>query len=256
MSEYDPADDMRKSYDVAIAAMREKLLSFRREQIGDATLWLGDCREILPLLPKVDAVVTDPPYGMEFQSNYRLVKHDAIANDDTADLLRWACSLDATHSTYCFGRWDNITDIPPPKSILTWVKNNWSMGDLQHEHARQTEIVLFYPGPRHDWPAGRPTDVLEAIRTGNNYHPTEKPVDLMERVVSFTRGLVLDPFMGSGATGVACAKLGRRFIGIEIEEKYFSIACKRIDEAYRQPRLFKDEVPKPEQLPLIAKVSP
>lgn len=223
----------------------------REEVIGDSRLYLGDCREILPLLPKVDAVVTDPPYGMAFRSNYRLVKHEAIANDDTADLLTWACRLQPTHSSYVFGRWDNIADVPPPKSILTWVKNNWSMGDLDHEHARQTEIAFFYPGPRHDWPAGRPTDVLEAIRTGNTYHPTEKPVDLMERVVGFTRGLVLDPFMGSGTTGVACAKLGRKFIGIEIEPKYFDIACKRIDEAYRQPRLFQDAPPKPKQEALL-----
>ena len=251
MTDYDPAENARKSYDVAIDAMREKLASFRCERIHDATLFLGDCREILPLLPRVDACITDPPYGMEFRSNHRKVKHDAIANDNTVDLLRWACDLDASHSTYCFGRWDNITDIPPPKSILTWVKNNWSMGDLQHEHARQTEIVFFYPGPKHDWPNGRPTDVLEAVRTGNNYHPTEKPVDLMERVVGFTRGVVLDPFMGSGTTGVACAKLGRKFIGIELEPKYFDIACKRIDDAYRQPRLFKDEPPKPKQEALL-----
>lgn len=213
----------------------------RHEILGDGVeVYLGDCRDIVPTLGEFGAVVSDPPYGMEFRSNHRTVKHAAIANDGNADLLVWACQLKPTHSTYCFGRWDNMADVPPPKSILTWVKNNWSMGDLQHEHARQTEIVFFYPGKDHDFPRGRPTDVLEAIRTGNGYHPTEKPVDLMERLIGFTRGAVLDPFMGSGTTGVAAVKAGRNFTGIEIEPKYFDIACKRIADELKRPSLFRD----------------
>ena len=219
----------------------------RVEHIGDATLYLGDCREILPMLGKVDAVVTDPPYGMEFRSNYRIVKHDVIANDHAEWPLELAVSIDASHSKYVFCRWDDIRRIDKPKSLVTWVKNNWSMGDLEHEHARQTEVALFYPGPSHFFPHGRPTDVIEAPRTGNEFHPTEKPSQLMWAVVRWTHGTVLDPFMGSGTTGVACAKLGRKFIGIEIEPKYFDIACRRIEQAYKQPDMFIPKPPPPKQ---------
>lgn len=213
----------------------------RKETIAEGVeLYLGDALEIVPIIGGFDAVVSDPPYGMEFRSNHRAVKHEAIANDGNDELLIWACGLAPTHSTYCFGRWDNVSNLPQPKSVLTWVKNNWSMGDLNHEHARQTEIVFFYPGPDHDFPKGRPTDVLEAIRTGNGHHPTEKPVDLMERIVGFTRGRVLDPFMGSGTTGVACVKAGRPFVGIEINQKYFDIACRRIADELKRPSLFRE----------------
>ena len=220
----------------------------RVEHIGDATLYLGDCREIMPTLGKVDAVVTDPPYGMEFRSNHRMDKHLAIANDDAEWPLELATQIDAIHSKYVFCRWDDLRRIEKPKSLITWVKNNWSMGDLEHEHARQTEVAAFYPGGGHFWPTGRPTDVIEAPRTGNEHHPTEKPSQLMWAVVRWTSGTVLDPFMGSGTTGVACAKLGRKFIGIEIEPKYFDIACRRIEAAYKQPDMFiqRPEPPKQE----------
>ena len=210
----------------------------RKEIIGDCTLYLGDCMDVLPTLGKVDAVVTDPPYGMSFQSNHRSEKHKRIANDDGIDLLLMVIGLDFKHSSYVFCRWDNVKDVPKPKSLITWVKNNWSMGDLNHEHARQTEVALFYAGENHFFPSGRPSDVISVPRTGNNFHPTEKPVELMSRFVEWTAGVVLDPFMGSGTTGVACAKLGRKFIGIELEPAYFDIACKRIEEAYRQPDMF------------------
>lgn len=223
----------------------------RIELIGDATLYLGDFRDILPTLGPADAVVTDPPYGMEFRSNHRAAKHDFIANDGTQDCLLMACLLLAQHSKYIFCRWDNLFEVPKPKSLVTWVKNNWSMGDLEHEHARQTEVALFYAGEGHYFPSGRPQDVVIAPRTGNDNHPTEKPVSLMEKVVGWTAGTVLDPFMGSGTTGVACAKLGRKFIGIELEPKYFDIACRRIEEAYRQPRLFQEPKPKPVQEALL-----
>ena len=213
----------------------------RVEQIGDCTLYLGDCLEILPTLGKVDAVVTDPPYGMNFQSNHREEKHIKITNDGDEKLLLWACEISAEHSKYIFCRWDNLQTIPKPKSLITWVKNNWSMGDLEHEHARQTEVAAFYAGNEHFFPKGRPQDVIHASRTGNENHPTEKPVGLMQSFVEWTSGTVLDPFMGSGTTGVACVNLGRKFIGIEIEPKYFDIACKRIDAASRQEKLFKPE---------------
>lgn len=180
----------------------------RKEVIGDCVLYLGDCMDILPSLDRVGAVVSDPPYGMAFRSNFRTVKHASIANDGSVSHLVSTCTIDAEHSKYIFCRWDNLLDVPKPKSLVTWVKNNWSMGDLEHEHGRQTEVALFYPGPSHDFPRGRPTDVISAPRTGNAFHPTEKPVQLMMAIIEWTRGVVLDPYMGSGTTGVACARGG------------------------------------------------
>jgi len=212
-----------------------------KHTIGNATLYLGDCAEILPTLKNFDAVITDPPYGMAFQSNFRLVKHLKIANDETHELanevINWAIE-NSNHSVYAFGRWDNLYNYPKPKSLITWVKNNWSMGDLNHEHARQTEVAFFYSCKNHKFPKQRPTDVINFARTNNEYHPTEKPVGLMQIFVDWTEGIVLDPFMGSGSTGVACAKMGRTFIGIEKEQKYFDIACKRIEQAYAQGDMF------------------
>jgi DNA modification methylase len=219
----------------------------RVEQIGDATLYLGDCRDILPTLGMVDAVVTDPPFGMAFQSNHRAVQYEIIANDKTDELLRWACEIPVSHSKYVFCRWDNLQTLPKPKSVVTWVKNNWSMGDLDHEHARQTEVACFYPGPNHRFPTGRPTDVIECPRTGNVYHPTEKPIALMRVMVGWTEGFVFDPFMGSGTTGVACAQRNRSFVGCEINQTHFDTACRRIEEAYKQPQLFNELVQKPIQ---------
>lgn len=209
----------------------------RIETIGNATLYLGDAREIVPSLA-FDSIVSDPPYGMSFQSNHRAEQHRAIANDQDEALLKWACDLQPVQSSYLFCRWDNLTTVPKPKSLVTWIKNNWSMGDLDHEHARQTEVALFYPGPNHDFPKGRPSDVIKAPRTGNDHHPTEKPVQLMMAMLEWTRGTVLDPFMGSGSTGVAAARLGRPFIGVEIDPEYFETACRRIEDANRQSDLF------------------
>lgn len=228
----------------------------RREVIGDATLYLGDCLEVMPGLGKVDAVVTDPPYGMAFQSNHRSERHKKIFGDETFDhVVAVARELEAHHSKYIFCRWDNLYQIPQPRSLVTWVKNNWSMGNLEHEHARQTEVIAFYPGPKHHFPKGRPQDVVHVARTDNANHPTEKPVALMREIVGWTAGTVFDPFMGSGITGVACVKLGRRFIGIELDEGYFDIACQRIRDAYAQPDFFVEQAkPKPakqEELGLI-----
>lgn len=212
----------------------------RVETIGNAKLYCADCRDVLPMLEGVDAVVTDPPFGMVYQSAWRTDRHDEIAGDGDASLLRLACEIPVTHARYVFCRWDNLREVPQPKSAITWVKNNWTSGDLEHAHGRQTEMILFYPGESHFFPNYRPPDVVKCAKESSDQHPTEKPVQLMHLVVGWTDGIVLDPFMGSGTTGVACARLGRRFIGIEIEPKYFEIALRRIEQAQRQKDLFVD----------------
>jgi len=223
----------------------------RKEVLSEGIeLWLGDCRDVFNEPDRIEALVTDPPYGMSFQSNHRTVKHSPIASDTNADLLLWTCNLAPTHSAYVFCRWDNLREVPKPRSLITWVKNNWSMGDLNHEHARQTEVALFYPGPKHYFPNGRPSDVINSPRTKNEHHPTEKPVQLMRAIIEWTDGVVCDPFMGSGSTGVAAVQLGRKFIGVEVDEKHFSTACKRIADELSRPQFFKQRAPvlKQEQL--------
>lgn len=209
----------------------------REERIGGQRLILGDCRECLELV-EYDSITSDPPYGMNFQSNHRNIQHDKIANDDGVELLKWCVALPASHSKYIWMRWDNIYDIPKPKSLITWVKNNWSMGDLNHEHGRQTEVCAFWPGENHVWGNGRPSDVVNCARTGNEHHPTEKPIALMQTVIGWTKGVVFDPFMGSGSTLVAAEKMGRMGVGIELNPEYFDIACRRVEEATRQPDMF------------------
>lgn len=195
------------------------------------TIYHGDCREILPLLPKVDLVLTDPPYGMSFVSNHRAIKHSAIANDDALPVdMIWLAISKAERAAYVFCRWDNLSQMPKPKSVLAWVKNNWSMGDLAHEHGRQWEACCFYPKDGHEF-VKRIPDVIIADRTGNTLHPTEKPQDLLDRLIlANVCESILDPFMGSGTTLRAAKDLGRKCIGIEIEEKYCEIAVKRLGQ--------------------------
>jgi site-specific DNA-methyltransferase (adenine-specific) len=121
-----------------------------------------------------------------------------------------------------------LAQMPAPRSVLAWVKNNWSRGDLEHEHGRQWEAICFYPQAGHEF-IKRIPDVLRADRTGNELHPTQKPVPLVKKLIEANVGdLILDPFMGSGTTLRAAKDLGRRAIGIEIEEKYCEIAVKRL----------------------------
>lgn len=222
----------------------------REERIGDCRLILGDSRDVVAGLD-FDAIASDPPFGMSFRSNYRAKKHRAIVNDDSDDLLRRACSLPVAHSAYIFARWDNLRNLPHPTSLITWVKNNWSMGDLAHEHARQTEVCLFFRGPAHFFPKGRPQDVIRCPRSGNENHPTEKPVGLMQAIVEWTAGTVLDPFMGSGTTLVAAANLGRPAIGIELDPGHYETALRRVEAASRSPRMFIERPAAPVQEPLL-----
>jgi site-specific DNA-methyltransferase (adenine-specific) len=195
------------------------------------TIYHADCAQVLPFLEPVDLLLTDPPYGMEFQSNYRTKKHDKIIGDDALPLGRIHSAIDkATVASYIFCRWDNIPQMPKPKSVLAWVKNNWSMGDLEHEHGRMWEACLFYPGVSHAFTRRIP-DVIMCERTGNELHPTQKPTGVMSQIIdayASTATTILDPFMGSGTTLVAAKNLGKRAIGIERELKYCEIAVRRL----------------------------
>jgi len=204
-------------------------------------LYCGDCLEFMQTMEdkSVDLVLTDPPYGINFVSNYRTTKYEKIVGDENYPIKAINdCLRIAKNAVYTFCRWDNIYDLPKPKSILAWVKNNWSMGDLQHEHGRMWEACLFYCLEEHKF-IRRIPDVIKAIRTGNKYHPTEKPISLMKTIIESNVGEeILDPFLGSGTTAVACEKLGRKWIGIEISEKYCEIAAKRISAEAKQGKLF------------------
>ena len=212
----------------------------RIERIGSAELHLADCREVLPTLSGVDAVVTDPPYGIGYVHGVgggRLARSTSFANiaivgDDTLfDPTQWlgyrqVILWGANHFASC---------LPDASRWLTWDKRE---GICSNDQADCEHAWTNLGGParmmRHLW-----NGMLKASERGDiRVHPTQKPVVLMAWCVDMTSGTVLDPFMGSGTTGVACARLGRRFIGIEIEPRYFDIACRRIEEAQRQPDLF------------------
>jgi DNA modification methylase len=209
----------------------------RVEQIGDATLYLGDCLEILPTLPKVDAVITDPPYGIGI--NYGQYDDSVSTLAEMAPrLVAMACEL-APVVSITPGNLNQYL-YPKPTWTLCWF-NRAGAGSGPWGFSCWQPILCYGPDPYLASGKGRRPDFIEWSESADdNGHPCPKPAKFMQRWierVSLGKS-VLDPFMGSGTTGVACANLGRKFIGIEIEPKYFEIACERIDNAYRQARMF------------------
>jgi site-specific DNA-methyltransferase (adenine-specific) len=211
--------------------------------IGDATLYCGDCREILPTLGRVDACVTDPPYGIAAawkggfgrgwgkarQESELRNSWDQAAPDAEFLLSLVSCAKEAV-------LWGgNYFDLPPSRGWLVWNKpeRGFSLAEAELAWTNIDTVIR----------------VLDAVRSDSGReHPTQKPLAVMQWSISRLKGqTILDPFMGSGTTGVACAKLGRRFVGIEIEPKYFDIAVKRITAAYAEPRLPGLDQPKPTQ---------
>ena len=229
---------------------------WREETIGDARLILGDCLEILPTLGKVDAVVTDPPYGIG-------VKYGPHYNDKRADYWDWlrervSLMVDCGGVVVFTHRVAALSEITDADWVAVWNKPgsfgarvgnscvlpHWEPVFLYGIHKTGTQsnyasdVITFNPEPAK---AGINGIGREKWDDEFYSHPCPKPVGLYSHfLATFAQNaeIICDPFMGSGTTGVACAKLGRRFIGVEIEEKYFSIACRRIEEAYRQADLF------------------
>jgi site-specific DNA-methyltransferase (adenine-specific) len=222
-------------------------------------LILGDCLEVMKTLPdkSVDAVITDPPYGIAFQSAWRIDKNEwrpKIANDTKpfTGWLRDAFRITAEAGCLiCFCRWDVQEDFRKAivlsgwsvKSQIVWDRMCHGMGDLSSAFAPQHDVMWFGIKGEFAFPGARPVSVFRDMRVAPDklVHPNEKPVSLMRALSSSVArrgGVVFDPFMGSGTTGVACVQAGRDFIGIEIDQGYFSIAERRIKEAGAQGMLF------------------
>ncbi len=226
----------------------------RRVEIGPHVLFEGDCLEILPTLGPVDAVVTDPPYGIAYAKgaggrgkHSRRNHSQPLKGDDKpfnpSPFLRWPCILwGANHyaARLPHGRWlawNKLGDLEPWDSFSD-VEFAW-----QNERAADRIFSLLWKGICQ----------AEKANGGERGHPTQKPIALMQWCLGFLpkAQTILDPFMGSGTTGVACVREGRRFVGCELDPGYFEIACERIEREMRQPRLDLPAPPKLEQEALL-----
>lgn len=210
----------------------------RVEQIGQCTLYLGDNTAILPHLEPVDLLLTDPPYGIgadeaaaKNKGKWGWVDYGESQWDrqrppkEAFDLM-----LSKSKEQVIWGG-NYFTDyVPPRMRWLMWDKGqrDFSLADFEMAWTSQDKAARAFDYPR-----------ALALKDGKQ-HPTQKPIELMKWCLDFfpKAETVLDCYLGSGTTGVACVKLGRKFIGIEIDEGYFDIACKRIEEAYKQPDMF------------------
>jgi len=229
----------------------------RVETIGDCTLYLGDCLEVMqdrkclsgqcrsPVACDAfgycrelnfDAILTDPPYGigvgkMSMGAGKKATKFDNFNWDDETPNIDFLAKFE---KVIAWG--GNYFSLPPSGCWLAWDKMQKFSG---------ADFELAWTSLNHPSKIFRMSRV-EAYGAMDKAHPTQKPVALMRWCLGFVPDAttILDPFMGSGTTGVACVKLGRKFIGIELDEGYFDIACKRIADAYRQPDFFVER-PKP-----------
>lgn len=221
----------------------------RIEHIADGvTLYLGDCREILPTLPQADAVVTDPPYGIDYKpsrgttNGWRRHWNDEDASVRGDDKPFDPSPLLSTKQCIFWGANAYAAMLPSSYGWLVWDKSpNGITGGFNYSHCELAWTNVIGRVQKFCLQWGR------TARGGEQFfHPTQKPVDLMSWCLGFVHEatLICDPYLGCGATGVAAVKLGRQFIGIEIEPKYFDIACRRMTEAAKQADLF-IEKPKP-----------
>jgi DNA modification methylase len=227
-------------------------------EIGNATLYLGDCMDILPTLPKVDAVITDPPYGIgesggekrrvragDGRTRFATPKHDDLGWDDERPCKRVFDLLGEKSLTLIVWGGNYFSEyFPPSMGWLYWDKKmggDFSDGELAYTSMKKA-LRSFSAHPFEGLAGGK-----------NREHPTQKPIALMKWCIQQAGNpeTILDPFMGSGTTGVAAIQLGRKFIGIEREPKYFDIACQRIEQAVAQGQLFEPEPQKQIQEQLL-----
>jgi DNA modification methylase len=235
---------------------RAERLERSRVVIGDCTLYNEDCRFILPHVGPVDAVVTDPPYGIGMAQKGHVGggKRKQQTRLDKADWDNQPVAPALMAEIMRRGNWriifgGNYYAMPPARCWLVWDKLN--SGEFADCELAWTNLDKVVRRIQYRWNG--------AVRQNNEPrgdHPTQKPVGVMEWCIGHLPSdamTVLDPFMGSGTTGVACVRMGRKFIGIEREKKYFAAACRRIEKEYSRPRFDLDRraEPKAEQIRLI-----
>ena len=252
----------------------------KEKRIGNQRLILGDCREVMPLLGRFDAVVTDPPYcsGAFSEAGKQAAKGMGLRSETIRDVgwfvndnmtsagLCWLMSMVGGWAKRCvkqggtltaFTDWRMTIQLAPAieasgwryQNMLVWAKPNPGLGaGFRAQH----EIALHFSNGTPEYFSASAGNVLNSARVNSavREHQTQKPVELIEaiaEVVSPMGGTILDPFMGSGTTLVACQRLGRHGTGIELDPGYFEIACRRVQEVVDNPPLFIPEAPKPVQ---------
>lgn len=221
----------------------------KEERIGGQRLILGDCLDVMPMLGRFDAVVTDPPYGIGIDGNKASTgghggrkahsKKDWDSCRPCDEIFR--LMLDISDNQIIWGGNYFADLLPATMRWLVWDKGqriNQSDGELAWTSYQKALRICTM-------------NRVELLKDGTQ-HPTQKPVKLMEWTLGFTEGSIIDPFMGSGTTLVACQRIGRMGTGIELDPEYFDIACKRVEEAANQPDLFVEvKREEPEQMGML-----
>ena len=222
----------------------------KKTVIRDCTIYNCDFREMLENIEPVNLIIADAPYGCHYKTHHRKVSEtpEQLAFDDKPhvefipplvnavkpDSAIYLCTRFAEFSLWEHALKDAGATV---KTTIVWDKGNWTAGDLRADFGNQVELLLFahvgYPKLRQ----GRPSNLWSIPRERHSWHPTPKPVELFRRCIvnsSDAGDLVLDPFLGSGTTAIACILTGRRFVGAEIDSRYFDLACARIERTYRE----------------------
>ena len=248
--EYDVRKDASESYDAALKAIRlEKIRSGeiipwkRRVEIGDCVLYEGDCLEVMEAIGKVDAVLTDPPYGIgehggacRTRGKPGYTKHEKKDWDKERPSLKvFQIISSAPNGSIIWGGNYFADLLPPTMGWLYWQKRMG--GDFSDGELAWTSRT------------GALREFTKCPKGIDKSHPCQKPIELMKWCLGFLPDakIILDPFMGSGTTLVACAKMGRKGIGIELDPDYFDIACERVRKAYEQPDMFVEQTRKSEE---------
>lgn len=222
---------------------RVGIVGIEREEIGDAIIYCADCADVLPAIQKVDAVVTDPPYGINENSKKVASRRRLAATKDYGyfDWDKNAPSDGLLNEIRSLSEWaivfgGNYFNLPPTSCWLVWDKMNGA-SDFADCELAWTNFPKAVRRMQWLWNG--------MIRQGSEerFHPTQKPLAVIKWAISHCpkSNSIFDPFMGSGTTGVAAAQMGKKFIGVERDKRYFDIACKRIEEAGNQKDIFQSE---------------